>query len=395
MTELPGLRGLSRTVILLGLVSFFTDFSSEMIYPLLPVFLAAVLGAGPAVLGLVEGVAESTAALVKLAGGVWADRVGRRKPFILAGYGLAGAVRPLIGLAATWPLVLGLRFLDRVGKGLRTSPRDALIAEATPPGRRGMAYGFHRAMDHAGAVVGPLVAAWLLDRAGLSLRDVFLLAAVPAAVVVLLIILGIKEHHGRTIPNPETPAGPPPERAWGREFKLFLAALWIFTLGNSTDAFLLLRLAWAGVPAGGVALLWSAHHVVKMLAAYAGGRLADRLGARRMVLAGWSVYALIYLGFAGLDSPLALIVVFLAYGLYFGLAEPAEKTLVAGLAPARLRGTAFGFFHGVVGLGALPASLLFGFLWQGFGGRTAFLTGAFLAAGAGALAWFAFRKPSG
>ncbi|MFH1143102.1 MAG: MFS transporter, partial [Candidatus Eisenbacteria bacterium] len=184
---------LPKTIIALGFVSFFTDFSSEMIYPLLPVFLSSVLGAGAVALGVIEGIAESTASLLKIVSGAWTDRVRRRKPFIVVGYGLAGVVRPLIGLAAAWPFVLGMRFLDRVGKGLRTSPRDALIADVIDPRRRGAAFGLHRAMDHAGAVAGPLVAATLLTIAGLSLRQVFLLAAIPAAAVMLIVLLAVKE----------------------------------------------------------------------------------------------------------------------------------------------------------------------------------------------------------
>jgi MFS family permease len=307
--------------------------------------------------------------------------VGRRKPFVLCGYGLSGLVRPLIGLAGAWPVVLGLRFADRVGKGLRTSPRDALIADAVDPANRGRAYGFHRAMDHLGAVLGPLLAAGLMAL-GLGLRPVFLLAAVPAALVVGLILLGIRE-----APAPSRPAPAPLLAGWralGPRFRAILAVILVFTLGNSTDAFLLLRLGEAlgggERAAGWVAVLWSAHHVVKMVATYAGGRLSDRFGRRRMIAAGWLAYAAVYLGFAMLDSGPALVAVFLAYGLYFGLTEPVEKAWVADLAPAGLRGTAFGAYHATVGLAALPASLLFGLLWKLWGAGVAFGTGAGLAA---------------
>ena len=378
LSRLPG------TVVALGVVSFFTDLSSEMIYPLLPLFLTTVLAAGPRALGVIEGVAETTAAGVKLLSGLWADRLRRRKPLVVAGYSLAGLVRPLIGLAGSWLAVLLLRFADRVGKGLRSSPRDALIADATPADRRGEAFGLQRALDHAGAVAGPLVAAALLAWAGLSLRTVFLLAAIPAVVVVVVLLAAVHEAPRQTT-NASIAADAPAMRELGRPFLLVLAAVLLFTLGNSTDAFLLLRLADAGVPASGVALVWSAFHAVKMLATYAGGRLSDRWGRRPMVTAGWMVYAAVYLAFAVVDSSPAVIATFLAYGLYFGLTEPVEKAWVADLVPERLRGTAFGLYHGTVGLAALPASLLFGLLWQRFGAPTAFATGAGLAAAASGL----------
>ena len=374
------MKRLSRTVIVLGLASFFTDMSSEMIYPLLPIFLSTVLGAGALALGVIEGVAESTASILKVASGIWTDRVRKRKPLIVAGYGLAGVVRPLIGLAGAWPFVLGMRFLDRVGKGLRTSPRDALIADVTAPDLRGTAYGVHRAMDHAGAVAGPLVAAGLLALGSFSLRHIFLLSAVPALVVILVLVFGIKE------PPAHAAETPPPvsfKALWtgtGRHFKLLLLSLIVFTLGNSTDAFLLLRLRNAGISVSGVAVLWALHHVVKMALTYAGGRLSDRVGRRSMIVLGWLAYALIYLAFGLVNSPAWLIVIFLAYGIYFGLCEPAEKALIADLVPRAVRGTAFGCYHGAIGVAALPASLLFGLLWQTCGMAAAFFTGAGFAA---------------
>lgn len=384
---------LPPSVIALGVVSFFTDFSSEMIYPLLPVFLSSVLGAGALALGIIEGIAESTAALFKVVSGIWTDRSGRRKPFILAGYSLAGLARPLIGLATAWPFVLAMRFADRIGKGLRTSPRDALIAGVTEPDQRGVAYGFHRSMDHAGAVIGPLVAAGLLASTGMSLRQVFLLAAIPAALVIVVLVAWVREPVAEFEKDPQSP---PLKSHWsdlGSEFKFLLLALLVFTLGNSTDAFLLLRLSNAGIPATWTAVLWSLHHVVKMASAYWGGHLSDRFGRRRMIIFGWTVYAAIYLAFALVDSPTVLIAVFLAYGIYFGLTEPSEKAWVADLVPAHLRGTAFGYYNGVIGLGALPASLIFGFLWQTWGLTTAFLTGAGFAAVASALLLVFLRPP--
>lgn len=369
-----------RTVIALGVVSLLTDLSSEMIYPLLPIFLASVLGAGAMVLGLIEGVAESTAALLKVASGIWTDRTRRRKPLVVAGYSLSGMMRPLIGFATAWPAVLALRFADRVGKGLRTSPRDALIADVTDANSRGTAYGFHRAMDHAGAVLGPLVAAVLLKAAGLPLRQVFLLSAIPAAAVLVVLLLGVKESPLQRTEAPEGPKTLAPWSALGPEYRRLLIAVLVFTLGNSTDAFLLLRLNQTGVSAAGIALLWSAHHVVKMAANYFGGQLSDRVGPRAMILAGWIFYAAIYLTFGWLSSAPWLIAVFLAYGIYFGLTEPAERAWVASLVPPQLRGTAFGWYHCAIGLAALPASVAFGLLWQQWGAAVAFSAGAALAA---------------
>jgi MFS family permease len=370
---------LPRTVVALGFVSFFTDLSSEMIYPLLPLFLSGVLHAGAVVLGLIEGVAESTAALLKLVSGIWADRSRRRKPLVVAGYSLAGAVRPLIGLATIWPFVLAIRFLDRVGKGLRTSPRDALIADVTDASVRGRAYGFQRAMDHAGAVGGPLLAAGLLALSGVTLRHVFLLSAVPAAVVILVLVWGVHESGSRRMADTRQIRLRGDWRKLGVPFHGLLAAIFVFTLGNSTDAFLLLSLSQAGVQAPWVAVLWALHSAVRMTAAYAGGTITDRYGGRKPIATGWILYALVYLGFATAPSAHVRVALFLVYGVYYGLTEPAEKAWISRLVPESLRGTAFGYYNCAIGIGALPASLLFGYLFQTFGGAAAFGCGAALA----------------
>ncbi len=377
------LKGIPPTVFALGLASFLTDMSSEMIYPLLPVFLSTVLGAGALSLGIIEGVAETTASVLKLVSGIWTDRAGRRKPFVLAGYGLAGLVRPLIGLAGSWIFVLVLRFFDRIGKGIRTSPRDALIADAVAPEHRGKAYGFHRSMDHAGAVAGPLIAAALLSWAGLPLRWVFLLAAIPAALVIGVLVFGIKESpelRKEKTANSSRASGH--LRELGGGFRVLLFALLLFTLGNSSDAFILLLLSQAGVPAASVALLWALHHVVKMASTYAGGTLSDRVGRRPMILAGWIFYAAIYIAFACIHSTAGVIIIFLLYGIYYGLVEPSEKAWVADMAPKHLRGTAMGYYNATVGIGALPASVLFGVIWNALGASAAFGLGALLAVAA-------------
>lgn len=376
---------LPRAVIALGVVSLLTDVSSEMIYPLLPVFVASAVGGGAISLGLIEGVAESTAALVKLASGALSDRLRRRKPLLLLGYGLAGAARPLIGLARVWPVVLGLRFADRIGKGLRGPPRDALIADAVAEADRGRAFGLHQAMDHAGAVIGPLVAAGLLA-VGLDMRAVFLSAAIPAAAVMVVLFAAVSEP--ARPPRPAAPprragAGPSPDLAGapllGADFRRLLAAAVLFTLGNSTDAFLLLRLGGVGVGPELVAVLWSVHHVVKMTAAYLGGRASDRMSRRTLLVAAWLVYAAIYVLFAIVSSPAALVATFLVYGVSLGVAEPVQKAWTTDLVSPARRGAAFGWLHGALGLAALPASLVFGAVWHWLGHEVAFALGAGLA----------------
>jgi MFS family permease len=369
----------SRTVWVLGLASFFTDFSSEMIYPLLPLFLTSVLGATAIQLGVIEGIAEATASLFKVFSGILADRARRRKPLVVLGYGLSGVFRPLIGIAQSWHIVLLLRFADRVGKGIRTSPRDALIADVTVKENRGAAYGLHRAMDHAGAVVGPLVAGVLLTLPGITMREVFLLAAVPAVITLGVLVFGIKE--SERVVSPVAPALP----QWrdggrlGKKYRMFLLAVLLFSLGNSTDAFLLMRLSESGVQASWIAVLWSLHHVVKMLGNYYGGMLSDRMGRKRTLVAGWIYFSAIYLAFAWVESSSALMILFVLYGIYFGLVEPSERAFVADLVPPSLRGTAFGYFHLTVGVASLPASLIFGVIWHEWSVSAAFLFGSVLA----------------
>jgi MFS family permease len=380
--EPAGRSRLHRNVIALGLVSFFTDCSSEMIYPLLPVFLATTLGAGPAALGLIEGVAETTASLLKLFSGMAADRTKRKKPLVLAGYGLSALMRPLVAFASAWPHVLAVRFADRIGKGVRTSPRDALVAAYVPASDRGRAFGLQRAMDHLGAVVGPLVAFLLLYGAGLPLRTVFLWSAVPgiAAVVVLLAVV-------REIPGPPPPSAPAKffDGALPRPFRAYLAIVALFTLGNASDAFLVLRAVQEGVPVKYVPLLWGAFHVVKSSLSTHAGALADRWDRRKMIVAGWAVYAATYAAWGFAEGPAWMVALFLVYALYSAATEGAERALVADYVPQEKRGTAFGWFHLAVGVSALPASVLFGALYAWKGAPAAFGTAAALAVAAAAL----------
>ncbi len=375
----------------LGWVSFLTDVSADMIFPLLPDFLTRTLKAGPAAVGLIEGVAEATASLMKMVSGWWSDRTRRRKPLVVAGYGIAAAVRPLVGLATGWGQVLAIRFTDRVGKGIRTSPRDALLADLVPAERRGRAFGLQRAMDNAGSVVGPLLAAFLLKFFLEDERSVFLLAAIPGIAAVLLLVLGVKEQPRPRLPEPAVPANATP---LPRRLKLAIGIFVLFTLASSTDAFLILRARDVGIELWQLPLLWAFFNAVKAAAGVPGGALADRFGRTRTILAGWLIYAAAYVGFAFVAGPAALWGLFAFYALFYALTEGAERALVADLAPPHLRGKAFGLFHAGVGLAALPASVLFGLWWKMFGPRAAFLIGAGVALLAAACL-FAFQTRSG
>src|SRR5215213_9754466 len=358
---------LPRNVVWIGLVSLLNDASSEIIYPMLPAFLALALGASPKAIGVVEGVAESVSSLLKLFSGYLSDKTGRRKGLVVFGYGLASVVRPLLAFATSWLQVLAVRFTDRVGKGLRSSPRDAMIADAAPPSERGLAFGFHRAMDHGGAVLGPLIGLALLwyvaadprTPSAADYKTIFLFASVPALLAMLVLICAVRETHGgaEAVENKKTEGGLPAPAAVGGKmrftlrgfdanFKWFLVLVALFTLSNSTDAFLIRRAQMAGVSTGqGTLLLWSALHLSKVLSSIVGGDLSDRLGRKTLIVAGWLLYAAVYLGFAYVSTPLGAWSLFLVYGVYFGLAEGAEKALVADLARPEQRGTAYGLYN--------------------------------------------------
>ncbi len=369
-------RKLSRDVVALGWVSFFTDVSSEMIVPLLPLFLTSVLGAGALALGFIEGFADAVASILKLFSGRWADRAGRCRPFVVGGYALSSLARPLVALAAAPWHVVFVRALDRTGKGVRTSPRDAMIAAVTSEESRGRAYGFHRAMDHAGAMTGPLCAVLLLRYATSDLRTIFWLAAIPGAIAFLVLVTRVREPDGakpdaKELPwRSSLPDGP---------LLRLLVPLAIFGLGNSSDLFLLLNVGAHGTGPIELSFLWIGLHAVKALASLRAGRLADRLGPLPLVIAGWAVYAAVYAGLAFATDRAWIVALCLVYGLYHGLTEGAEKALISRIAPAERRGSAFGWYHLTVGLVALPASLVFGTLWSAFGSATAFLSGSALA----------------
>lgn len=386
-----------RAVWLLGWVSLATDSATEAIYPLLPFFLTRVLGAGAVSLGVIEGAAEAVNSILKVLSGRMADRARVKRPIVIAGYSVSSVARPFIAITTTWPQVFAVRVLDRLGKGVRGAPRDAMLASWATPETRGGVYGFHRAMDHAGAVIGPALASLFLLIYPDRYRTLFALTIVPGAIAVLLLLF-VEEPGARDAPRtphdaPRTPRTPHPARRTPHgdvlppRFIAFMFVLTLFTLGNSTDAFLLLRLTDAAGSAEFLPLMWAALHVVKAATSVFGGSWSDRVGRRTVIALGWLVYAAVYAGFAVSASLPALFSWFLVYGLYFGFAEGTEKALVADLAPESRRGFAFGIYNAVVGIGALAASVFFGLIWNAFGAPAAFGVGAGLALVATALLW--------
>ncbi len=371
------LFSLPRTVVMLGVVSLLTDVSSEMIYPLLPLFLVTTLGTSATFIGLIEGVAESTASLLKFASGWWSDRLGRRKAIVVAGYTLSACARPLVAVAGAGWHVLMIRFTDRVGKGVRTAPRDALLAASTPADSWGKAFGFHRAMDHTGAIIGALIASALLAWVLTDLRVLFALAAIPGILAVVVLVTAVKE------PPPAARPDASPIRLslapFSPRFKAVLGVVTLFTLGNSTDAFLLLKASATGITTASIPLLWIVLHLGKAASSTPAGALSDRIGRPPLIIAGWLLFAAVYVGFALADSAWQIWVLFAIYGIFFGLTEGVEKAYVADLAPAEHRGTAFGLYHAAVGLAALPASLIMGVVWDHWGPPAAFTLGAGLA----------------
>jgi MFS family permease len=393
---------LPRPVWLLGWVSFFTDTASEMVYPLMPLFLTRTLGAGAMSLGVIEGVAEAANSVLKIVSGRMADRSGAPKRLVLAGYGLSSAVRPFIAMATGWVQVLALRFADRLGKGIRSSPRDVMLAAFADQSNRGRIFGFHRAMDHAGAVMGPLIASAFLYFRPDDYRTLFALTIIPGVIVVLIILRVPDTRRQPTAapasrPTPEARDVPasPDQRRLPRAFWHAMVLITLFSLGNASDAFLLLRFADVGVAPFWIPLLWSAIHVVKSTSSVIGGRVSDRVGRRQVIGIGWLLYAGVYAAFGVTDSAPMLIVVFLIYGLYFGLTEGVEKAWVADLAPAGGRGNAFGIYNALIGFGALGASLLFGFIWTHVSPHAAFYTGAGFALAATALLYLTFSSDTG
>lgn len=391
-----------KNVYVLGAVSLFNDFSSEMIYPLIPLFVKSVLGLGPAFLGILEGIAESTSSILKLFAGYFSDKIKKRKPFAVGGYAISNLLRPLIGLTRSWGVLLFLRFSDRVGKGIRTSPRDAMIADYSPIERRGFAFGFQRGMDHTGAVLGSITASLLLYFFTIELKTIFLLSVIPGIIAVLLMIFGVRNIQKRdkievprkyVISNKTTNGKKEilkfsDFKKLGKRFSLYLVVLVIFTLGNSTDAFLLLRASEAGFQITVIPLLWAILHISKAVFCVLGGYISDKIGRKVMILSGWFVYFLTYLGFAYFNEYYLIYLLFIIYGLYFGLTEGVEKALVADIVPRGNLGTAYGFYNLSLGIATLPASIIFGFIWKAYSFRAAFLTGAIISIAASIMLLF-------
>lgn len=407
-------KKLPRNVVTIGLVSLLNDASSEIIYPLLPIFLSLTLGASPSIVGIIEGAAESVSSLLKLFAGYFSDRRGKRKGFVVLGYALAGFARPLLAFATNWYQVLAIRLTDRVGKGIRGAPRDAMIADSAGVQERGLAYGFHRAMDNVGAVVGPLIGYVLVllladNRSSPTASDftqIFLFASIPALAAVLVAVFFVKETSRNkevlkestrnTEVSPELTNVPKARLSlsgFDRNFKVFLAIIALFTLSNSSDAFLLLRAQSAGISAETIPILWAVLHVSKVLSSLIGGDLSDRLGRKRLIVSGWILYAAVYAGFAFATQRVSIWILFLIYGIYFGLAEGAEKALVADLVKSEQRGTAFGLYNLAFGITVFPASLLMGTVWSLWGAAPAFLMSATMGTIAALLMLFLVKSP--
>ena len=366
---------LPRPVWLVSWTSFFTDTASEAIYPIMPLYLTRTLGGTAMAIGIIEGAAEALNSALKILSGRLSDRWSARKPFVIAGYGISTLARPLVALATSWLHVLAVRLTDRVGKGIRAAPRDALLASWAEPATRGYVFGLHRAMDHAGAIVGPLLASLFLWCFPDQFRTLFALTLIPGLIAVAMLVPVPDAPAPRAAAKHEAEAGSTP---LGRRFSRYLGVLFLFSLGNSTDAFLLLRLSDVGVGAAWIPVAWAALHVVKAAVSPIAGHLSDGMSRRGIIATGWLVYAGVYGGFALASSAATLMPLFLVYGVYYGLTEGVEKAVVADLAPAGRRGAAFGAYHAVIGIGALAASLVFAGIWKAAGAPAAFALGAAL-----------------
>jgi MFS family permease len=386
ITETPkkhSIKELPRNVWAVGLTSFFMDISSEMVINIVPLFLANVLGVQTSIIGLIEGIAEATASILKLFSGWLSDQLGARKWLAVAGYGFSTLSKPFFYFANSWGLIAGVRWVDRIGKGIRTAPRDALVADSVTKETRGLAFGLHRAMDTAGAMIGLLIAAivvWLtqsntLDLSRPTFQTIVLLSLAPAVLSVLSLAFGaqdVKVRQKRAIPKFSI-------RNMGKPFIVFLVIVSIFTLGNSSDAFLVLRAQNLGISVVGIITMLVVFNLIYSLISTPAGSLSDRIGRRRLIIGGWLVYAVIYLGFALAQEGWHVWGLYAVYGLYYGMAYGTANAMVADLVPETLWGTAYGTYNAVIGLLAFPASLIAGLLWQGFGASAPFYFGGGLA----------------
>ncbi len=392
----PGIRQLPRNVWAVGLTSFFMDISSEMVINILPLFLANVLGVQTSIIGVIEGVAEATASILKLFSGWLSDKLGGRKWLAVAGYGISAVTKPFFYFANSWGLIAGVRWADRVGKGVRTAPRDALVADSVTEETRGLAFGFHRAADTAGAMLGLLIAlgvVWMaqanaLDLSRSTFQTVVLISLLPALLAVLSLAVGAKDvavSSHRAAPKFSL-------RSMGKPFLIFLVIVSIFTLGNSSDAFLVLRAQNLGMTVTGILMMLVMFNLIYTLVSAPAGSLSDRVGRRRLIVGGWLVYAAIYLGFAMAQAAWQVWTLYVAYGLYYGMAYGTANAMVADLVPENLRGTAYGTYNAILGILTFPASVIAGLLWQGFGPSAPFLFGGVLALTAALLMAFWMPK---
>jgi MFS family permease len=392
------IKGVKKNVFILGLVSFFTDISSEMLYPIIPIFLTAVLGAPMSVVGLIEGVAESTASILKVISGWLSDKSGKRKPFVIFGYSLSTIAKPLFAFAATWHFVFAARVLDRFGKGLRSSARDALIADSTESQYRGKAFGFHRALDSIGAVMGPLITLALLyylenshRDPGSSYRIIFLLAFIPALISVLLLLFFVTEKAGERKEGMKFRFSD-----FSRDFKIFLTISVVFAIGNSSDAFLILRAnnifeSFGGVPSiitstfGSIAVIavviltYVVYNITYSLFSMPAGMLSDRIGRRNVMIGGFLIFSFVYLGFALANAGYLIWILFAIYGFYIAMTDGVSKAYAVDLVPADKRGTAIGLYYTATGLMALAASIIAGLLWDLIGASATFMFGSAMA----------------
>ncbi len=391
------IKGIKKNVFVLGLVSFFTDISSEMLYPIIPIFLTAVLGAPMAVVGIIEGIAESTASILKVVSGWLSDKSGKRKPFVIYGYSLSAVAKPLLALAYTWHFVLVARFLDRFGKGLRTSARDALIADSTDAEYRGKAFGFHRSLDTVGAVVGPLIALLLLYYLDGQYRLIFLIAFIPALISIVLLLLFVSEKKGGKKEGLQFKLS-----ELSREFKLFLAISIIFAIGNSSNAFLILRAKnifenFGGVPSiitssfGSIAVIavvvlnYVVYNITYSIASMPAGVLSDKIGRRNVMAGGFLIFSLVYLGFAVANEGYFVWLLFAVYGFYIAMTDGVGTAFVVDMVPQEKRGTAIGMYYTATGLLALLSSTIAGILWDYMGAYAPFLFGSAMAFAAAVL----------
>ena len=382
--------GISKTVIMLGFVSLLTDISSESIYPLIPLFLTGVLHAPVSAIGLIEGIAESVASIVRIFSGWFSDKIGNRKWLTIAGYTLSTLSKPLLSISSSWHQVLGVRFMDRLGKGVRAAPRDALIADVTPPEKRGISFGFHSAMDTTGAVLGPLIAFWLLKSVELSFRQIFLLAAIPGAIGVLLLIFFVKEKR-KTAEERKAVLPTIKLKSFDKHFRMFLLITAVFSIGNSSDAFLILKAKQNGISTASILLVIVLFNSIQALLATPAGAVSDRLGRKNVILLGFLVFAMVYLGFGMTSSPMITVILFAFYGVYSALTYGVQKAFASDLIAANLRGTGLGAYNMVSGLALLPASLIAGLLWDKINPSAPFIYGAVMALVAAIMLAFSFR----